>query len=284
MKTNKKILAMIQEGNLKKLQKHIDEGFDVNYLLNYYPPLPLLYHYVLQKDIPIIKFLLDNGANPNFLPSGNNAFYYTGFNNEKDVEIVKILAENKTWFLPFWNSKMTIIESLEYNEAGIEQQLQNINYHNFIWQQSSYNSNSNYNSNRYYGGGKSEADLQEEYETIRKQIDYLRPLKEKYVKKLQIHFLGSDRVEPLEIDERADIQTLKNLIRNFFLPKLYDDDFDLLMPSFHLKNKKIMELDRALSDYGVKNETKISVVLKVASSRHWNADGGKRGHTRKNPR
>lgn len=279
---NKKVIEMLEERDYKKIKKFLDDGFDINYI--FADNMTPLFKAVSNGDVELVEFLLENGANPNFIPHGNNAFFFTGFASKKDEEVVKLLVKYNTWFLPFWPDTYTIVESLENAEHETEETLDELD--------EEYNSMyRNYNSPRSYGyrGGGQLAETyllySERLKTIRNLITLLRPLKEKFVKKLQINFSGQNRVETIEIDERADVKTLKYHISNYFLKgQMGVDDFNLVMPSFRMKNKSVMDNTRALSDYGIRDETRLVVSINISSQRHWNADGGKRRKTRKSGR
>ena len=69
------------------------------------------------------------------------------------------------------------------------------------------------------------------------------------------------------------VYELKKIIQYFFQ---YEVKFDLVYPAFHLAGKKTLDDDRALSDYGIRNGSRLIVSLRVQS--------GYRGGTRRSKR
>ena len=75
------------------------------------------------------------------------------------------------------------------------------------------------------------------------------------------------------VDVRMSVYELKKIIQYFFQ---YDVKFDLVYPAFHLAGKKTLDDDRALSDYGLRNGSRLIISLRIQS--------GYRGGTRRSKR
>jgi hypothetical protein len=75
------------------------------------------------------------------------------------------------------------------------------------------------------------------------------------------------------VDIRMPVFELKKIIQYFFQ---YDVKFDLVYPAFHLAGKKTLDDDRALSDYGLRNGSRLIISLRIQS--------GYRGGTRRSKR
>lgn len=292
-----RLYDLLKEGKTSEFLKKIEEGFDIDGF--YFSEVgTFLYKAVYSNDVNVVEFLLENGANPNTIYNGNNAFYFLGFQTKKHIESLRKLIDSGIWILPFFTSKKTIIDSLEDNEAMTEEVLERLDEDIRVEEEylewANYNSDSNRrNRNRYgYGyynrGGGSQRKkvtsggslqqmqddyvrLQTQLDVIREQITILRPIAEKHVRKLKIAFSGSDREEELQYDNRANVRVFEIHIYNFFMDNTQPANFQLIMPSFHLKNKRVMDSERALSDYGVRDGTKLVVTPILQSQRHGGA-------------
>lgn len=265
-----------ESANTKEMEKILNKGFDINKILTEEEPTYLI-KAILAKNVDMVRFLLENGANPNLIPFGNNAFFYTGSKVKEDIQILELLVEYKTFFLPCWPTKEIIVDILENLQYAVEDEIDQLEQ-----MYNSYRNNNNNDRNAYNytyrGGARTMEELDTEFKIISEAISLLRPLQEKYVKKLQINFFGQNRVETIEIDERAEVKILQELIINFFLRGEGTFSFDLMMPSFRMKNKSVMNMGRALSDYGIRNETRLILTPRLSSQRH---GGGGRRKTRR---
>ncbi len=95
------IFEAIENGNLKRVQELIREGIDINSIKPYYgDEYTLLIFAVWCRDLDIIKYLLDNGADPfekahlDNLGSGCNAFLWAC--GRGNIDTIKMLAEFDT--------------------------------------------------------------------------------------------------------------------------------------------------------------------------------------------
>jgi hypothetical protein len=70
------------------------------------------------------------------------------------------------------------------------------------------------------------------------------------------------------------VYELKKIIQYFFN---YDVKFDLVYPAFHIAGKKTLDDDRVLSDYGVRNGSRLIISLRIQSG----YSGGTRRSKRK---
>lgn len=239
-----------------------------------------------------VEFLLENGADVNKMFDGNNVLIFSKPVSKKDVEILQILMERGAWILPFFPSNRTVIQNLEdlqYNTENILSELERdlVFYDEYDRRQGNNDENLSY-VNTIAETEKTQSEIvynQEVLEAVQKEIEIVRPVFEQNVRKLKIKFSGSDREEEFLFDLRAPVAFLVNHIFNFFMGGY--GDIDLVVPSFHLKNKRVMNKSRAVSDYGLRDGSVVVVVPKVASARHWEGGrtrkrkGNRRGRTRR---
>lgn len=265
------VYKLIERAEYNKVIPLLDQ-FDVNgnYFEEYGTFLNLA---VSSSNKEAVLFLLENGANVNKMLEGNNVLIYSKPVGKKDIEILQVLLEAGAWILPFYPSNKTVLQNLETLEYKTEENLEELEYQLSMVQ----------GNNRYE---EEDARLsssivyeQEVLEAVRKEIEMIRPIVAQNVRALKIKFSGSDREEEIQFDIRAPVAIFVNHIFNFFLGGI--GDLDLVVPSFHLKNKKVMNKGRSVSDYGLRDGSVVVVVPKVASARHW--EGGKR-KTRKQRR
>ena len=226
-----------------------------------------------------VEFLLEHGADVNKMFDGNNVLIFTKPVSMKDVEIFQILLEKGAWILPFYPSNRTVIQNLEDLQYNTENVLSNLErnlefYDEYNYRQSRGNNNSLEYINVATETQKTQSEIvynQEVLETVQKEIEIVRPIFEQNVRKLKIKFSGSEREEEMLFDIRAPVAFLVNHIFNFFMGGV--GDMDLVVPSFHLKNKRVMNKSRAVGDYGLRDGSVVVVVPKIASARHW--EGGR---------
>jgi hypothetical protein len=105
--------------------------------------------------------------------------------------------------------------------------------------------------------------------------DLIRLYVAQYVREIK---LGSMSASPnndstIYVDIRMTVYELKKIIQYFFQ---YDFKYDLVYPGFHLAGKKTLDDDRALSDYGIRNGSRLIISPKIQS--------GYRGGTRRSKR
>lgn len=226
-----------------------------------------------------VEFLLDNGADVNKMFDGNNVLIFTKPISMKDVEIFEMLMDRGAWILPFYPSNRTAIQNLEDLQYKTENILSDLERDLVFFDE--YNIRQSYGNNESLGyvntateAAKTQSEIlynQEILEACQKEIEIVRPIFEMHVKKLKVKFSGSEREEDFLFDIRAPVSKLVNHIFNFFMGGY--GDIDLVVPSFHLKNKRVMNKTRAVSDYGIRDGSVVVVVPKVASARHW--EGGR---------
>ena len=232
----------------------------------------------------VVEFLLDNGADVNKMFDGNNVLIFTKPVSRKDVEIFKILIERGAWILPFYPSNRTVIQNLEdlqyTTENALSELERDLEYYDEYDRRLANNDENLSYVNTIAETEKTQSEIvynQEVLETVQKEIEIIRPIFEQNVRKLKVKFSGSDREEELFFDVRAPVSTLVNHIFNFFMGG--SGDMDLVVPSFHLKNKRVMNKSRSVSDYGLRDGSVVVVVPKIASARHW--EGGRATRKRK---
>lgn len=105
--------------------------------------------------------------------------------------------------------------------------------------------------------------------------DLIRLYISQFVREIKLGSIAAaaNKDKTIFVDIRMPVYELKKIIQYFFQ---YDVKFDLVYPGFHLAGKKVMEDDRALSDYGIRNGSRLIVSLRVQS--------GFRGGTRRSKR
>ena len=125
----------------------------------------------------------------------------------------------------------------------------------------------------------SEREVTREYPPTTRRAKNIRDLIRLYIGRFVREIkLGSiaapaNKDKTIFVDVRMRVYELKKIIQYFFQ---YEVKFDLVYPGFHLPGKKVMEDDRALSDYGIRNGSRLIVSLRVQS--------GYRGGTRRSKR
>lgn len=226
-----------------------------------------------------VEFLLENGADVNKMFDGNNVLIFTKPVSRKDLEILQILMERGAWILPFFPSNRTVIQNLEDLQYNTENILSELEQQLVFYDEYERRLNNNDESLGYIDivteTEKTQSEIvynQQILEAVQKEIEIIRPIFEQNVRKLKIKFSGSDREEEFLFDMRAPVAFLVNHIFNFFMGGV--GDIDLIVPSFHLKNKRVMNKSRAVSDYGLRDGSVVVVVQKITSARHW--EGGTR--------
>lgn len=225
-----------------------------------------LYKAIKYSELEIVRFLLDNGANPNILFVGENALSFQNSEKKEDIEILKLLLEHNVYLYPINNKNQTPIDFFESKEFELEEILNDIEHDLDIAKES----NNSYNEvNRLSSLVLHHTEI---LETTRKVITLLRPYSEENLVKLHIEVSGRNSVFTLQIDKRATIKDLSIMLNTYFFETPLQ--FDLYYPLFHNKKKRIMEQDRALSDYGLTDGSKLVLIIKVSSERHY--EGGKR--------
>ena len=286
-----RLYDLLKEGDTAEFLRKREEGFNIDGF--YFSRTgTFLYNAIWESNEPLVDFLLENGANPNTLIEGNNAFYVTTLNLDITTSIFKKLIDARTWVLPFYPSKKTVLESMLFMKPLLEADLEEIIYRLEEEQDlfRGYNNNTNYNSNNSYrrwggsgrkqqGGmplGEAYTQIKQQLATLDEKIAAIQPVVDANVRTLKIEFLGSARTEDLSFDIRAPVKEVSVHIYNFFMDNTQPIDYKLVMPSFHLKNKRVLDDERALSDYGVRDGTKIVVVINMSSQRH----GGKQRKTK----
>jgi hypothetical protein len=282
-----RIYDLLKEGDRTEFLRKREEGFDID---GYYFSQggTLLYKAIWESNEPLVDFLLDNGANPNTNIEGNNAFYPATIDLDIPFTIFKKLIDAGTWVIPFYPSKKTVLDVMLMIKPQLEDEIDGIQYElqeeEELYQQ--YLNNNNYSSNNSYGrwrGGRRKqkggitlneiyAQKRQQLASINEKIAAIQPVVDTNVRTLKIEFMGSPRTEELSFDIRAPVKEFSDHIYNFFMDNTEPINYKLVMPSFHLKNKRVLDNERALSDYGVRNGTKIVFVINISSQRH----GGKR--------
>ena len=125
----------------------------------------------------------------------------------------------------------------------------------------------------------SEREATREYPPTTRRAKNIRDLIRLYISQFVREIkLGSIAASPnkdktIFVDIRMPVYELKKIIQYFFQ---YEVKFDLVYPAFHLAGKKTLDDDRALSDYGIRNGSRLIISLRVQS--------GYRGGTRRSKR
>jgi len=124
----------------------------------------------------------------------------------------------------------------------------------------------------------SEREVAREYPPVKRRAKNIRDLIRLYVNqfvreiKLGSMSAASDKI--IFVDVCMSVYELKKIIQYFFQ---YDVKFDLVYPAFHLAGKKTLDDDRVLSDYGVRNGSRLIISLRIQSG----YSGGTRRSKRK---
>jgi hypothetical protein len=102
--------------------------------------------------------------------------------------------------------------------------------------------------------------------------DLIRLYISQFVREIKLGSMSAaqNKDKTIFVDIRLPIFELKKIIQYFFQ---YDVKFDLVYPAFHLAGKKTLDDDRVLSDYGVRNGSRLIIALRIQS--------GYRGGTRR---
>lgn len=270
------VYKLIEKGEYNKVIP-LFEQYDVNgmYFEEYGTFLNLA---VSKKNKKAVEFLLDNGADVNKMFDGNNVLYFTIPVNMKDVEIFQMLLDRGAWILPFYPANHTIIRILEDIQYNTEKILSDLERDLEFYDEYNYRQRHDDESLGYMNveteTERTQSEIlynQEILEAVQKEIEIVRPVFEQNVRKLKLKFSGSEREGDFFFDIRAPVSILITHIFNFFIPG--SGDFDLVVPSFHLKNKRLMNKSRAVGDYGLRDGSVVVVVPKIASARHW--EGGR---------
>lgn len=260
----------MKEGDFTKAAKAIEQGFNIDgiYFQHYGT---FLYRAIEEEEYEIVKFLLKQGANPNVYFEGKNAFAFaTWWLSKKAYKIFKLLIKYNIFFLPIFKGNKTIDYPLDYTEATTEEILQNLEYEYEMLKE--YNSNPNNTNSPMMQWYEEKIMLNTEIlEFVRKELEIVRPLVERHVVTLRIEVSGRNQSFDLLMDTRASGKLLESILRDILYQGNPYASFDLIIPSFHIKEKQKLELDRALSDYGVRTGTKIILVPSLQSQKH----GGK---------
>ena len=105
--------------------------------------------------------------------------------------------------------------------------------------------------------------------------DLIRLYISQFVREIKLGSIAAsaNKDKTIFVDIRMPVYELKKIIQYFFQ---YEVKFDLVYPAFHLAGKKTLDDDRALSDYGIRNGSRLIVSLRVQS--------GYRGGTRRSKR
>lgn len=105
--------------------------------------------------------------------------------------------------------------------------------------------------------------------------DLIRLYISQFVREIKLGSIAAspNRDKTIFVDIRMPVYELKKIIQYFFQ---YEVKFDLVYPAFHLAGKKTLDDDRALSDYGIRNGSRLIISLRVQS--------GYRGGTRRSKR
>jgi len=263
-----KIFQQMSERKFAEALRLVNTGVDIN---GFYFDRSgtFLYRAISESNYELVKFLLEHGANPNSLFYGNNALYFLHFQSRRDVLILEELLRAGAWLLPMNYQQQTLLEQLEETEYRIEDDLQQMEgeYDTFL----ETNNRDEEKDDEFQSQLRI---LNRELTIARDMIVLARPIAEANVVKLKLEVSGTPMVIDITIDRRASVATLGSIVNYFY----FEDSlvFDLVYPAFHLQDKRVMEGDRALSDYGVRTGTKLSIISRITSERHWNAEGGKR--------
>jgi len=105
--------------------------------------------------------------------------------------------------------------------------------------------------------------------------DLIRLYISQFVREIKLGSMSAsaNNDKTIYVDTRMTVYELKKIIQYFFQ---YDVKFELVYPGFHLAGKKTLDDDRVLSDYGVRNGSRLIIALKIQS--------GYRGGTRRSKR
>jgi hypothetical protein len=130
------------------------------------------------------------------------------------------------------------------------------------------------------GLAASEREVAREYPPVKRRAKNIRDLIRLYISqfvreiKLGSIAASANRDKTIFVDVRMSVYELKKIIQYFFQ---YDVKFDLVYPAFHIAGKKTLDDDRVLSDYGVRNGSRLIISLRIQSG----YSGGTRRSKRK---
>lgn len=298
------LLNLSRSFTVESIGRFLHNGNDINDQDNE-DGSTLLMEAVARGKEDVVGFLLDQGANVNIqdhhgvtaLGYYKDAIYKDG-NLEK---IVQMILEAGAWFLPDNDGHMINVMSENlYDELVSDSRYRN---NNSPYSYGSYGNNSpnvglfrrtiteeeraeqQEMANRYIAKQKaennanvawrasvglppSEREAVREYPPTTRRAKNIRDLIRLYVAqnvrevKLGSMSAGANKDKTIFLDLRVPISEIKRLIAYFFQ---YEFRFDLIYPAFHLAGKKILEDDRVLSDYGIRNGSRLLVVPKVQS-------------------
>lgn len=273
------IFEQMRNRNFEEASRLLNAGFDINGV--YFENGTFLYQAIAEGNYEIVHFLLEHGANPNLYFYGMNSLSFLNFTSRRDVLILEELLNAGAWLLPMNTYQQTLMEVLDAHEYQLEETLGT--YEDAY---EAYTESGNVDEEKDDEFQSYIIKFKRELSIVRDMISMVRPLAETNLLKLMVEVSGTSSEMEVPIDKRATVFTLKSILNQFY----FDDSllFDLVYPAFHLKDKRILEDDRALSDYGLRTGSKVSIVVKISSERHWNAEGGKRKYrvkkTHKNQR
>ena len=301
---------------LDSIKKFIDNGRDINDQ-DPEDGNTLLIEAVSRGKEDIVEYLINEGANLKIINNeGETAltsYVKAIYKTDKLEQIVQMLLESGAWLLPDLNGKMpseVADEFYEYLKSTMESNNNNDrssineNFRLNYGMNSSMNSHLRNEMNRNAAAYNAEITRKEilkrekddkesiawrasvglppsEREADGYNGDIIRHGKnirdlillytDKRVKKINLASMSSRGTNTIFIDESIPVYDLKKLIV-FFLK--FDFKFDILVPS--LGNRK-MEDDHLVSDYGLRNESKLIISPKILS-------GYRGGRTRRSKR
>jgi hypothetical protein len=92
--------------------------------------------------------------------------------------------------------------------------------------------------------------------------DLIRLYVVRYVREIKLGTMAAaaDKDSIIYVDTRMPVYELKKIIQYFFQ---YDFKYDLVYPGFHLAGKKTLDDERSLSDYGIRNGSRLIVAPKI---------------------
>jgi uncharacterized ubiquitin-like protein YukD len=124
----------------------------------------------------------------------------------------------------------------------------------------------------------SEREVAREYPPVKRRAKNIRDLIRLYisqfVREIKLGSMSAASDKTIFVDVRMSVYELKKIIQYFFQ---YDVKFDLVYPAFHIAGKKTLDDDRVLSDYGVRNGSRLIISLRIQSG----YSGGTRRSKRK---
>jgi uncharacterized ubiquitin-like protein YukD len=124
----------------------------------------------------------------------------------------------------------------------------------------------------------SEREVAREYPPVKRRAKNIRDLIRLYisqfVREIKLGSMSAASDKTIFVDVRMSVYELKKIIQYFFQ---YDVKFDLVYPAFHIAGKKTLDDDRVLSNYGVRNGSRLIISLRIQSG----YSGGTRRSKRK---